>query len=330
MASTEQPIIIKKKRRGGHHGHHGGAWKVAYADFVTAMMAFFLVMWILGLSEPSKKHLAKFFRDPGLMEASAGSRIPMDVQLQSGSEGEEGNGAGTEGVRDNDGKVFRDAASASIPESVRESMVKAAYSDSIRIAENTRLAMARIREAQQVMMEKSPEMRETVKNMIITLDNEALRIELVEVKDNLFFNPGSDVLKPLAIKLLGVIASYLTKLENHVYIEGHTDAKQYQGSLGGFSNWDLSGNRANAARRILETNGLWADQITHVVACADKRPINPDNPFDPVNRRVTIVIPMEKQSDILRSKIQDYLETQGITSPRGTTAATTTAPSSQR
>lgn len=308
--STEQPIIIKKRRKAAHHGHHGGAWKVAYADFVTAMMAFFLVMWILGLSEQTKKHVANFFRDPGVFDNKRGKKLPLELDLQPGSRGHQGNGDGQSTRKQSDNRGFQDKKEATISDEVRTTLQKAALADSIRIHEQTRTAAEKIAQARSLMMSQSAEVRESVKNMTITLDDEALRIELVEIRDNLFFNPGSDQLKPIAIKLLKIVASYLSKLENHVYIEGHTDAKQYPGSVGGYSNWDLSSNRANAARRILESNGLWADQITNVVACADKSPINPDNPFDASNRRVTIVVPMMKQTDLLKSKISDYLTSQ--------------------
>lgn len=308
--STEQPVIIKKRRKRAHHGHHGGAWKVAYADFVTAMMAFFLVMWILGLSEQTKKHVANFFREPGVFDNKRGRQIPMELELQPGSRGNKGNGAGKETRKQEASNGLQNQKSSAVSEEVRMAMSQAAYQDSIRIADMTRQTAEKIQQARSLMMSQSAEMRETVKNMTITLDDEALRIELVEMRDNLFFNPGSDQLKPIAIKLLKVVASYLAKLENHVYIEGHTDAKQYPGSVGGYSNWDLSSTRANAARRVLESNGLWADQITNVVACADKNPINPDNPFDASNRRVTIVVPMMKQADLLKKKINEYLSTQ--------------------
>jgi chemotaxis protein MotB len=308
--STEQPVIIKKRRKRAHHGHHGGAWKVAYADFVTAMMAFFLVMWILGLSEQTKKHVANFFREPGVFDNKRGRQIPLELELQPGSRGNKGNGAGKETRKQEASNGLQNQKSSSVSEEVRMAMSQAAYQDSLRIADMTRQTAEKIQQARSLMMSQSADMRETVKNMTITLDDEALRIELVEMRDNLFFNPGSDQLKPIAIKLLKVVASYLAKLENHVYIEGHTDAKQYPGSMGGYSNWDLSSNRANAARRILESSGLWADQITNVVACADKNPINPDNPFDASNRRVTIVVPMMKQADLLKKKINEYLSTQ--------------------
>ncbi|MFM7774152.1 MAG: flagellar motor protein MotB [Candidatus Kapaibacterium sp.] len=308
--STEQPIIIKKRRKAAHHGHHGGAWKVAYADFVTAMMAFFLVMWILGLSEQTKKHVANFFREPGVFENKRGRQIPLELDLQPGSRGNKGNGAGKEKHNAETASGFRDQKEAMISDDVRKALSQAAYRDSIRITEAARSTARNMQQAKSLMMSQSADMRESVKNMTITLDDEALRIELVEMRDDLFFSPGSDRLKPIAIKLLKVVASYLSKMENHIYIEGHTDAKQYPGSVGGYSKWDLSSNRANAARRILESNGLWADQITNVVACADKSPINTDNPFDASNRRITIVVPMMKQSDLLKKKIDEYLSSK--------------------
>ncbi len=315
MADHEQPIIIKKVKKGGHGGHHGGAWKVAYADFVTAMMAFFLVMWILGLSPQEKNRIASFFREPGIFDNQTGKILPMPIEMGFGSKGNEGNGAGTVGMNASEEDLEHkfNNATPTAADSMRKYMKAEAVKDSMTLAQRIVETANTLREQIQEMKAQFPEMKDVLSNVQVSISDEGLRIELVEVRDNVFFEAGSSGLKPAAIKLLSALGASLGKLENHIVLEGHTDSKQYAGSRGGYSNWDLSSERANAARRILETHGLWADQILNVVGCADKHLFNNDNPFDPANRRVSIVVPHVESQALLEQKLKQH----NTTSPDG-------------
>ena len=249
--AAHQPVIIVKKKGHGRHGHHGGAWKVAYADFVTAMMAFFLVMWIVGQSAEVKAGVAGYFRDPRAFEGGSG--------LLPGSEsGVTGGGAPLEPAGD--------AASATA------TLEQAAAQLRGRLA-------------------SMPEFDKLKDRVDITVTEEGLRIELREAPDDGFFASGSARVKTPAVSLLQVIADQLSTLPNKVAVEGHTDSVPYSADAGpGYSNWELSADRANAARRVLEAAGLPEGQLEAIRGFADTRLRTPDKPTDAGNRRISIVV----------------------------------------
>jgi chemotaxis protein MotB len=242
------PIIIVRKKA-AHAGHHGGAWKVAYADFVTAMMAFFLVMWLVNQSKAVKQAIGGYFRDPGVFESQGGKGIlPGEPSI-------------------NQTPPPPSPASA---ESERQRL---------------ETVVSHIRERLNVV----PEFK-TLKNQIeFSVTPEGLRIDLVEGEKSSFFDSGSAALRGEAERILGVIAKELGMLHDQVVIEGHTDSRQYA-SKTGYTNWELSADRANAARRVMEREGLAAGQVAGVRGLADRQLRNAGEPFDPRNRRVSIVV----------------------------------------
>jgi chemotaxis protein MotB len=248
--SGQQPIIIIKKKGHGKHAHHGGAWKVAYADFVTAMMAFFLVMWIVGQSEEVKAGVAGYFRDPkAYMEGGRG--------VLPGAEN------GTTGGGQPMGMTDLEAVKSALEQAAEE-----------------------IRQA----LEALPEFKDLRDQVEITLTDEGLRIELREAPDDGFFDSGSAHVKAPTVAMLEVIAKQLGALPNEVAVEGHTDSRPYSTESGPYTNWELSTDRANAARRILETSGLHPRQIEAVRGFADTRLRKPDDPLDAGNRRISIIV----------------------------------------
>jgi chemotaxis protein MotB len=247
--SKNAPIIIIKKKKHGHHGHHGGAWKVAYADFVTAMMAFFLVMWIVGQSASVKGAVAMYFRDPGAFEAGRRGGVLPGAEM--------GITAGEQSP-----------------------------------AVDTRDAIATLEHAAEELrrtLEGMPEFSNLKDRIQIELTPEGLRIELLEGANDGFFEVGSSGLKPDGIKLLVIIATQLGKLQNQVAIDGHTDSRPYV-STDAFSNWELSTDRANAARRVMQQSGLGPHQLEGVRGYADTRIRFRENPLDSRNRRISIVV----------------------------------------
>lgn len=245
--------IIKKKNV--HAGHHGGAWKVAYADFMTAMMAFFLVMWIVGLSANVKQAVAGYFKDPeGFMEAVSGGKAPFQVNNYAG------------GLHPPEQKVTNDPAS-----------------------ERSRLKAAK--QAIQSMVAATPEFKSMGKYIDIKLVPEGLRIDLLEAKQSLFFDSGSAKVKPGTVRLLSQIAHELKELPNKVIIEGHTDSRPLNRS-DGYTNWELSADRANSARHIVEAAGMPDSQVAQVRGYAATQPRDPSNPKHFSNRRVSIVVVM--------------------------------------
>jgi len=248
--------IVKKKH--GDHGHHGGAWKVAYADFVTAMMAFFLVMWIIGLSQNIKEAIAAYFKDPvGFMKAVNEGKLAFSIAPDAGA-------------------------------------VKAGEKDAPKpdeVTEKQRMELAK-QELEKVVA-GVPEFRNLKPYVKIQIVDEGLRVELLESSQSVFFVSGSAEVNPQARQLLTRIARYLSKLPNRIIIEGHTDSRPF--ARGGMTNWELSANRANAARRILEAGGLRKGQIYQVRGYADNKLRVPNDPYHYSNRRISLLIAYNKE-----------------------------------
>jgi chemotaxis protein MotB len=230
-----QPIIIKKVK--GHGDHHGGAWKVAYADFVTAMMALFIVLWLMSSSEPVKKAVAGYFRDP------------------SGKAGE--NGSGQAGV-----------------------------GESLSLRKDD---MGKLKEKLESAMKQSPELEKLKNQVNMTVTGEGLRIELLENEKGTFFESGSSSPSATGKDMLRMMSAELGKLHNRMLIEGHTDARPFT-SANGYSNWELSSDRANSARKVMQDSGLRPDQVEEVRGYADQRLRKPEDPNSASNRRVSIVV----------------------------------------
>lgn len=295
----EEPIIIKKIKGHGAHSPHGGSWKVAYADFVTAMMAFFIVMWILGQSENIRQMVSSYFKDPGAFNFLTGKRtVPVKIDIFENSE--QGKGK-KEGKGDQQFIFFlppdqRDT----LAEKVTEKIKKQAIEDSIKAVEKVKTIANEIQNILSESLVQNPNLRELISSIKFELTKEGLRIELVESQESIFFEVGSAKLKPEAKNLLVALAKEIGKLPNYIEIEGHTDSRQY-GKHSSYTNWELSADRANATRRILEENGLWPGQITKVTGFADKKLKNPENPFDYSNRRTSILIRNISTQEILQN-----------------------------
>ncbi len=254
-----QPIIIKKIKKGGG-GHHGGAWKVAYADFVTAMMAFFLVMWIIGLDQPTRKAIEAYFKDPyGFMKSTSGGTSPIGT-----------------------GKSIKIGQESPINQKLDLSSLQAAFKQ--------------VKSAIAAEMTKSPELSGLKDSVSIKLTDEGLRIELMEKTASLFFDTGSAKLKDRTKHLLAIVAKELKKLNNPIMIEGHTDSRPL-GRAGGYSNWELSTDRANSARRAMEEAGINPKEILAVRGYADHKLLRPEEPTHFSNRRVSILVAYEKKKE---------------------------------
>ncbi len=277
----EQPIIIKKVKKGGHAGGHGGAWKVAYADFVTAMMAFFIVMWILGQSEKVKQNVSAYFKEPGAFNFVTGKRaVPIDLGLTP----EPGTGKDGEG-----GKAAIIKFDKETTDTLYSKLIQKATKDSAMAADRVAKTGEQIKRQLNDILAQKPEFEKILSSIKIEITKEGLRIELIESSESLFFEVGSARLKKEAKVVLQSLAREIGTLPNKVEIEGHTDSRGY-GSKNGYTNWELSADRANTARRTMESGGLWEGQVVKVTGYADKRLRNPDNPFDVTNRRVSILI----------------------------------------
>jgi chemotaxis protein MotB len=234
--TQKAPIIIIKKKV-SHGGHHGGAWKVAYADFVTAMMALFIVLWLLNSSKQIRVAVGGYFKDPTGTSKKVGN-------------GQTGSGENFIVTKDNMDKI-KDELEQTI---------------------------------------HRVDIEEKLKNQIsMTITAEGLRVELMENEKGAFFSSGSQDPTAGAKDLLSMLAAELGKLPNKISIEGHTDSRPFSTSAT-YTNWELSADRANAARRVMTQNGLQANQITQVRGYADQRLRNAEDPQDPANRRISVIV----------------------------------------
>ena len=288
----EEPIIVKKKKSHGGHGHHGGAWKVAYADFVTAMMAFFIVMWILGQSEQVKKQVTAYFKEPGAFSFVTGKRtIPVDLEMVPDK------GKGGEGEDKSKDKFFFVVPNEDTTKHTSKEIEKSKI-DSMKAQERVNKLAQEIKEFLEKEKITKPELKELLSSIKIEITKEGLRIELIESKESLFFEVGSSRVSKQAREILTHLAKEIGKLPNYVEVEGHTDSRQYS-NKNGYSNWDLSSARANEARRILMDQGLWDGQTIKVTGFADRALRNPNNPFDVSNRRISILIKQMTAKDFI-------------------------------
>jgi chemotaxis protein MotB len=228
-------IIIKKK--GGHGGHHGGAWKVAYADFVTAMMALFIVLWLLNSSKQVQEAVGGYFKDPSGRSKLVGSDM---------------HGSG----------------------------------ENIQLRKED---MAKLKEELALKIRKVANFDKLSKQIEMTVTNEGLRIELLEAPSGTFFDLGNATPTKNGRELLSALAQEIGKLPNRVSIEGHTDSQPYEGN-GTYSNWELSADRANAARRLMSENGIRANQVEQVRGFADQHLRLKDKPTDSANRRISVIV----------------------------------------
>jgi chemotaxis protein MotB len=254
MEKTRPVIIVKKK--GGHGGHHGGAWKVAYADFVTAMMALFIVLWLMNSSKQIQVAVGGYFKDPTGTSKKVGSNM-------------QGTGDNFTLTRDN---------------------------------------MPKLKEQLQNSMRQMSDFEKLKSHIEMTVTAEGLRIELSESASGTFFDSGSAKLKPDGAELLVNLAQELGSLPNKLSIEGHTDSHPYAASAA-YGNWELSADRANAARRVMQANGVRDDQVIQVRGFADQRLRKPEAPLDPANRRISVIVQYivknnddEKASDVDQEK----------------------------
>ena len=230
------PIIVIKKK-GTHDGHHGGVWKVAYADFVTAMMALFIVLWLMNTSKQIQEAVGGYFRDPSGISKKIGTSL-----------------AGS-------GENFS----------------------------LTKQNMAQLKEQLLKSIRNINDLERLRKNIEITVTAEGLRIELLESQNGTFFDSGSSTLNQTGQEMVTLLAAELGKLPNKVSIEGHTDAKPFTGASS-YSNWELSADRANSARRLMQQAGWGLSQVSQVRGFADQCLRNKDDPMDASNRRISIIV----------------------------------------
>jgi chemotaxis protein MotB len=274
-AKKLQPIIIKRVKKSGH-AVHGGAWKIAYADFVTAMMAFFLLMWLLGsTSDGDKKGLSDYFSAPLKVSMLGGSGAGASNSVIQGGGADLTKTSGQNRAGDPSDPIARKAAADAVKAEVarQESRKLAALSEKISslIANNPKLAEFKA----QIRLEITPD---------------GLQIQIVDDQSRPMFDVGSALVKVYMRDILREIGSALNGVENKISLDGHTDRSPYGSGERGYSNWELSSDRANASRRELVAAGMPDDKLARVTGMASSSLLEPDQPFAPVNRRISILV----------------------------------------
>jgi chemotaxis protein MotB len=284
MANDIQPIIIKKIKKAAH-GHHGGAWKVAFADFVTAMMAFFMLMWLLGSTTPEQKAaIGDYFQDPMGTGGASNAVIDMGGGMNIPS-----------GQSDNEEENYREEGE-SYPTFAEDLDYE---SDAESEAEREAQRLAELREELIKAVSDDPGIAPFLDQLLIDITNEGLRIQIVDEEKRAMFASGSATLERHAAELLGKVAQIVDAVPNRISISGHTDRRPFAGKgRAGYGNWELSADRANAARRELILSGLPEEKISRVVGLASSVLFSRDDPNAPINRRISIVV-LNKATDAL-------------------------------
>lgn len=269
MSPNETHRIVIRRKKGGHDAHHGGSWKIAYADFMTAMMAFFLVMWLVSIvSQKEREGIAEFFRQPLRVAMQGGESASNSVTVIPGG--------GTDPFRV-DGEVMRADPS---PVSVQHS--EAQRADTRRL-ENLRGQLER-------RIEQTPVLRQYRPQLLIDMTSEGLRIQIIDDQNRPMFALGSAELAPYIRTILREIGPLLNELPNKVSLAGHTDATQYNRGERAYSNWELSADRANASRRELIVGGMQEDKVMRVMGLASSMALVKDDPYAAINRRISLVV----------------------------------------
>jgi chemotaxis protein MotB len=266
--SDEKPVIIKRVKKVKGHAHHGGAWKIAYADFVTAMMAFFLLMWLLTVAtEEQRQGISDYFNDPLRVSLMGGDGVGEQTRPLPG---------GGEDLSLSQGEVrWGDPLPQDAEEILREQELR---------------ELEALEDAIRQKIESTPSLAQFSEQLLIDITDEGLRVQIVDQENRPMFERGSARLQPYAAEILSELADLLNEVGNRVSITGHTDAAPYPGGDTGYSNWELSNDRANTARRELIAAGLDPAKILRIVGLASTVPLDAEDVLSPINRRISILV----------------------------------------
>lgn len=280
----KKPIVIKRIRK-VVGGHHGGAWKIAYADFVTAMMAFFLLMWLLGSTTRGD-----------LLGISEYFKTPLKVALMGGS----GSGDSSSIIKGGGKDLTRSQGQVKQGELPTEKKIvnlKAAQQEFLRLEKERELQKLKdLKSNIEKAIESNEKLKQFKSQILLDITSEGLRIQIVDKENRPMFRTGSAQLEPYTKEILHEIGETLNQVPNKISLSGHTDARPYAGGATGYSNWELSADRANASRRELIAGGMSDDKIVRVVGLSSAVLFDKNDPMNPVNRRISIIV-MNKKAE---------------------------------
>lgn len=289
---SRAPIIIKRVKK-VEGGHHGGAWKIAYADFVTAMMAFFLLMWLIGsTAEGDRKGIAEYFQTPLRVALKGGSGSGDASSVIDG---------GGEDLSRTTGQVRRTDAPAE-----RQTINLQAARAELARREAEKLEQLKRRFERAIQNnEKLAQFKDQIR---LAITSEGLQITIVDEQNRAMFDTGGAVLKDYTREIMRAIGGLLNDVDNAISLAGHTDAAPYAGGERGYSNWELSADRANASRRELVAGGMRENKVLRVVGLGSSLPLDPANPLNPMNRRISLVVLNEKTERQIRGLPEEPME----------------------
>jgi chemotaxis protein MotB len=306
---SERPIIIVKRRKKGKHEHHGGAWKVAYADFVTAMMAFFLVMWLVSaITKEQRAALFDYFKNPSMEPGKSSKPAPGQMGPGGASTSPIDLHGGLDSLRPTLRPKVKDIRGGAAPVIARtdknedgaatdkaggQKPTAQQLAEAAQAAEHKQLEslMMELREA----VSKSQALEPFKDQLLLDITPEGVRIQIVDAQNRPMFDVGSARLRDYTVAILHELAPYLSSVPNRISLTGHTDIRPYP-STNGYTNWELSADRANAARRALTAGGLQDEKIARVVGLSSSVLFDKSDPQSPINRRISIVV-MTKQAE---------------------------------
>ena len=275
-----QPIIIKRVRKGGHN-KHGGAWKIAYADFVTAMMAFFLLMWLLGsTAKGDLAGISEYFKTPLKIALSGGSSSGDRTSILKG---------GGQDLTSKEGQVKKGEEVVVDLKTAQEAILRNERAKEL-------YKLKELKSNIEKLIDNSPTLQQFKKQILLDITSEGLRIQIVDEQNRPMFQSGRAQLEPYTKEILHAIGQTLNEVPNKVSLSGHTDAALYSAGGKGYSNWELSADRANASRRELIAGGMAEEKIVRVVGLSSAVLFNKDDPLSPTNRRISLIV-MNKKAE---------------------------------
>ena len=290
MSEQRPTIIVRRVKKVAGGGHHGGSWKVAYADFVTAMMAFFLVMWLMGATtNKDRAAISEYFRNPSPLSGKSFSPAP----------GPAGPGGAST-------SMIKLGGTMDLPKGESDNPFAKPPGDAQQVSEEQQKAQEKQRletlmQALQEAIGKSQALEPFKDQLLLDLTPEGLRIQIVDQQNRPMFDLGGTVLKPYTQKILAELAGFVNQVPNHISITGHTDTTQYSSNRG-YTNWELSAERANAARRALVVGGMHEDKVSRVVGLSSSVLFDKQNPQNPINRRISIVVMTKAAEEALQGE----------------------------
>ncbi len=297
-----QPIVIKKIKKGGH-GHHGGAWKIAYADFVTAMMAFFLLMWLLGsTTKEQKQAISDYFNNPSPIAGPGGASTSM-IKIGGGKD-----------ITYSEGDMKKGSNPDEKPKKTEETAPEVGQ-----ITQIDKERLVALKKELEDAIDANEALKPFKDQLLLELTKEGLRIQIVDKENRAMFTSGSSVMQPYAVKILNEIGKVINHVPNRISLSGHTDATPYSKFSGIYTNWELSADRANASRRALVHGGMDDAKVARVVGLSSAVLFDKADPVNPINRRISIIVLNKETEDAIlhdEGKLdQTTAESQGATIP---------------